>query len=69
MMENDLRSRKMPPIGKTPHHLQDDSLFPMQAFGGIWWVTFGKKHPQLSRVMVLPVDITDNANSQGSNSG
>ena len=69
-MEHDMRSSKMPPYGKKDSiGFWVDDLFPLQAFGAIWWVTFGQKNPQLSRVMVLPIDVTDNANSNGQLSG
>ena len=41
----------------------------LQAFGAIWWVGFGDKNPQLPRVMVLPVDISDNIAVGPSGSG
>ncbi len=41
----------------------------LQAFGAIWWLGFGDDNPQLPRVMVLPVDISDNIADGTSASG
>ena len=67
MLEHDFRVRKMPPtpmpkaLADFHTYVDNGSAIPLQAFGGVWWVEFGKKAPQLPRVMVLPVDISDNA--------